>query len=127
MSLIFMACSRWQPSLNRGGLIHRSWPALCRPSTNIFPRDSKSPCLAGGYIMTNRPNGTLYVGVTDDLARRAWEHRAGLLEGFNKQYGLRRLVYAERYDDMRLARQRERNLKHWRRSWKDGLILAQNP
>jgi putative endonuclease len=79
------------------------------------------------YIMTNGPNGTLYVGVTDDLARRAREHRAGLIDGFTKQYGLRRLVYAERCDDMRLARQRERNMKHWRRAWKVRLILAQNP
>jgi putative endonuclease len=45
--------------------------------------------------MTNRPNGTLYVGVTDDLARRAWEHRVGLVEGFTKQYGLRPLILAE--------------------------------
>jgi putative endonuclease len=77
--------------------------------------------------MTNRPNGTLYVGVTDDIARRAWEHRAGLVEGFTKQYGLRRLVYAEHFADIRMARQRERNMKHWRRSWKARLILAQNP
>jgi len=71
--------------------------------------------MTGGwvYIMTNRPNGALYVGVTDDLARRAWEHRAGLIDGFTKQYGLKRLVFAERYDDMRLARQREQNIKHW--------------
>ena len=58
------------------------------------------------YIMTNRPNGTLYLGVTDDLPRRAWEHRAGIAEGFTKQYGLRRLVFAEYYEDMRVARQR---------------------
>ena len=51
--------------------------------------------------MTNRRNGTLYVGVTDDLARRTWEHRAGLVEGFTKQYGLTRLVFAEHHDDMR--------------------------
>jgi putative endonuclease len=68
------------------------------------------------YMMTNRPNGTLYVGVTDDLARRAWEHREGLVEGFTKQYRLTRLVFAEYHDDMRAARQRERNMKHWRRS-----------
>jgi putative endonuclease len=80
-----------------------------------------------GLIMPNRPNGTLYVGGTDDLARRAWEHRAGIVEGFTKQYGLRRLVFAECYDDMRAARQRERNMKHWRRSWKVRLILDQNP
>jgi putative endonuclease len=79
------------------------------------------------YIMTNRPNGTLYVGVTDDLARRTWEHRAGLVEGFTKQCGLTRLVFSEYYDDMRAARQRERNMKHWRRAWKVRLILDQNP
>jgi putative endonuclease len=90
-----------------------------------FKRDLRMPGWV--YIMTNQPNGTLYVGVTDDLARRAWEHRAGLVEGFTKQYGLRRLVFAEHYDDMRAARQRERNMKHWRRSWKVRLILDQNP
>ena len=68
------------------------------------------------YIMTNRPNGTLYVSVTSDLARR-WEHRAGLVEGLTKQYGLTRLVLAEYYDDMRAAGQRERNMKHWHRAW----------
>ena len=85
--------------------------------------------MSGGwvYIMTNRPNGTLYVGVTDDMARRAYEHRAGLVEGFTKQYGLSRLVLAERYDDMRTVRQRERNMKHWPRAWKVRLIHAQNP
>ena len=79
------------------------------------------------YIMTNRPNGTLYVGVTDDLARRAWEHREGLADGFTKRYGLKHLVYCEHYDDIRDARQREQNLKHYRRAWKVRLILLNNP
>jgi len=79
------------------------------------------------YIMTNRPDGTLCVGVTDNLARRAWEHRAGLVERFTKQYGLTRLVFAEHHDDMRAARQRERNMKRWRRAWKVRLILDQKP
>jgi len=79
------------------------------------------------YIVTNRPNGTLYTAVTNDLALRAWEHRKGVAEGFTKRYGLRRLVYAERYDDIRTAIQRERNMKHWPRAWKVRLILAQNP
>jgi putative endonuclease len=77
--------------------------------------------------MTNQPNGTLYVGVTSDLARRAWEHREGVLEGFTKRYGLKRLVYVERYDDIRLAIQREKLMKHWPRAWKVRLILAENP
>jgi putative endonuclease len=79
------------------------------------------------YIMTNRPNGTLYVGVTSDLARRAWEHREGVADGFTKRYGLKRLVYAERYENIRTAIQREKNLKHWPRAWKVKLILGDNP
>ena len=68
------------------------------------------------YIVTNRPNGTLYVGVTSDLARRSWEHREGVVAGFTKKYGLKRLVYVERYDDIRTAIQREKSLKHWPRA-----------
>ena len=79
------------------------------------------------YIMTNRPNGTLYVGVTDNLARRAWEHREALADGFTKRYGLKRLVYYEHYDDIREARQREQNMKHYPRAWKVRLILLNNP
>ena len=79
------------------------------------------------YIVTNRPNGTLYVGVTSDLARRAWEHRAGVADGFTKRYGLKRLVFAERHDDIRTALQREKNLKHWSRAWKVKLIRQENP
>jgi len=79
------------------------------------------------YFMTNRPNGILYTGVTDDLPRRAWEHRDGLVDGLTKRYGLKRLVYFEYYDDIRDARQREQNLKHYRRAWKVRLILLNNP
>jgi putative endonuclease len=79
------------------------------------------------YIMTNRRNGTLYIGVTNDVARRAWEHREGLVDGFTKRYGLKRLVYAEHHDDIRDAIQREKTLKHWSRAWKIDLIESQNP
>ncbi|HLG88925.1 MAG TPA: GIY-YIG nuclease family protein [Alphaproteobacteria bacterium] len=79
------------------------------------------------YIVTNRPNGTLYVGVTSNLARRSWEHHDGVVEGFTTRYGLKRLVYAEQHDDIRTAIQREKNLKHWPRAWKVKLILADNP
>ncbi|TVR83626.1 MAG: GIY-YIG nuclease family protein [Rhodospirillales bacterium] len=79
------------------------------------------------YIMTNRPNGTLYLGVTGDLVRRAWEHREGVIAGFTRRYGLKRLVWFERHDDMSAAIQRERTMKHWPRAWKVGLILAFNP
>ena len=79
------------------------------------------------YIMTNRANGTLYVGVTSNLSRRAWEHREGLTDGFTKQYGLKLLVYYEWQDDIRAAIQREKNIKHWSRAWKVRLILDFNP
>jgi putative endonuclease len=79
------------------------------------------------YIMTNKPNGTLYVGVTSNLPRRVFEHRDGLAEGFTKRYGLKRLVYVERHEDIREAIQREHNIKHWPRAWKVRLILAMNP
>jgi putative endonuclease len=79
------------------------------------------------YILTNRPNGTLYVGVTSNLIQRVWQHREGVVPGFSKQYGLKRLVYFEAYDDIRTAIQREKNMKHWPRTWKVRLILTSNP
>ncbi len=85
--------------------------------------------MAGGwvYIITNRPDGVLYVGVTSDLARRIWEHREGIVDGFTKRYGLKRLVYAEAHDEIAQAIQREKNLKHWSRAWKVKLITDANP
>ncbi len=85
--------------------------------------------MTGGwlYFMTNRRNGILYAGVTSNLPRRAYEHRAGLVEGFTKRYGLKILVYYEHFDDIRQAIQREKTIKHWPRAWKVRLIHAQNP
>ena len=79
------------------------------------------------YIMTNRPNGILYTGVTSDIARRAFEHREGLAKGFTKRYGLNRLVYTEFFEAIGDAIQREKNMKHWPRAWKVRLILDANP
>ena len=79
------------------------------------------------YFMTNQPNGILYVGVTNDILRRAYEHREGLIDGFTKKYRLHRLVYVEEYDSIAQAIQREHNMKHWPRAWKVRLILAANP
>ena len=79
------------------------------------------------YIVTNRPNGTPYVGVTSNLARRAWEHREGVADGFTKRHGLKRLIYAEPHDTIEAALQREHNIKHWSRAWKVQLILKENP
>ena len=79
------------------------------------------------YFLTNRANGILYVGVTSNLAKRIHEHRTEAVDGFTKQYGLKRLVYFEVFDDIRAAIQREHNIKHWSRTWKVRLILADNP
>jgi len=65
------------------------------------------------YILTNQPRSTLYVGVTNDLVRRTYEHREGLVKGFSQRYGLKMLVYYERYDTPNAAIQREKNIKHW--------------
>ena len=79
------------------------------------------------YILTNRRYGVLYVGVTNDLARRISEHRQKLVPGFTKTYGVTQLVYFEEYASIREAREREHVLKRWRRSWKLKLIDAFNP
>jgi len=79
------------------------------------------------YIITNRPEGTLYVGVTSDIARRAWEHREGVVEGFSKRYGLKRLVYVERHETIEDAIRREKRIKRWPRAWKVDLIRKTNP
>src|SRR5712671_958423 len=86
----------------------------------LLPCDRRSSTFTamGGwvYIMTNRRNGTLYVGTTADLARRVWEHRAGVADGFTRRYGLKRLVYAEEHNYILAAKQRELNMKHWPRT-----------
>ena len=79
------------------------------------------------YIMTNKPQGTLYIGVTSNLARRVWEHREGVLDGFTRRYGLKRVAHYEFNDDIRNALQREKNLKHWPRLWKLALVQESNP
>ena len=79
------------------------------------------------YIMASGRNGTLYIGVTNDIARRAHEHRTGLVEGFTRQYGVHRLVHVEAFADVREAIRREKRLKDWRREWKLVLIEEHNP
>ena len=79
------------------------------------------------YILTNRKDGTLYIGVTSDLVKRVYEHKEGFVAGFTKRYNLKKLVYYEVFDDIYNALQREKNLKHWVRAWKIALIEKQNP
>lgn len=79
------------------------------------------------YIMASKRNGTLYVGVTSNLERRAWEHRSGTLGEFTHRYGCHTLVWYELHERMLSAIQREKQLKRWNRSWKLRIIEAMNP
>ena len=79
------------------------------------------------YILTNRPYGTLYVGVTNDLPRRNWEHRHDLVQGFTREHGLHRLVWYEPHEDKYDAVWREKLIKKWHRDWKVNLIQKANP
>lgn len=78
------------------------------------------------YILASRRNGTLYVGVSNDIVRRTWEHKNDLVEGFTKKYGVHILVYFELYDDIDTAIAREKRLKRWNRVWKIKLIERNN-
>ena len=79
------------------------------------------------YILASEPYGTLYIGVTSDLARRIEAHRNGCVDGFTKEHGIHTLVYFEAHDDMYEAIQREKRLKKWNRAWKIRLIEEMNP
>jgi len=79
------------------------------------------------YLLASKPNGTLYIGVTNNLARRLLEHKAKLVPGFTRQYGIDQLVYFEAYDSILEARAREHSLKRRRRAWKIALIEKFNP
>jgi putative endonuclease len=79
------------------------------------------------YILASRKNGTLYVGVTNQLLRRVQEHRDGLLPGFTKKYAVKLLIYFEVHSDINEAIAREKRMKRWLRAWKINLIEQKNP
>jgi putative endonuclease len=79
------------------------------------------------YILASRKNGTLYVGVTNDLVRRAYDHKSNVIQGFTEKYRVHNLVYYESYTDVRDALTREKRLKKWKRQWKINLIESDNP
>jgi putative endonuclease len=79
------------------------------------------------YILANKKNGTLYVGVTSDLAKRVWEHKNKVYQGFSAKYGVDKLVYYETYEDIEFAIQREKQVKKWNRVWKAQTIMKLNP
>ena len=79
------------------------------------------------YIITNKVNTSVYVGVTNDLVRRIWEHKNKIIKGFTSKYNLNKLVYYEIYDDEISAITREKRLKQYNREWKNDLINKFNP
>ncbi|MBQ8465455.1 MAG: GIY-YIG nuclease family protein [Alphaproteobacteria bacterium] len=79
------------------------------------------------YIMTNNINGTLYIGVTNNLIRRVYEHKNKIIKGFTSRYNIDKLVYYEIYDNEIIAIEREKELKKWERNWKKDLIESKNP
>ena len=79
------------------------------------------------YILSNFTNSTLYVGMTNDIRRRLYEHKNKLIPGFTEKYNVHKLVYFEKTTDVKAAIQREKNLKKWNRSWKIELIKKHNP
>lgn len=78
------------------------------------------------YILASKKNGVLYVGVTNDIIRRVWEHKEGQDDGFTKKYFIKKLVYYEAYEDILYAIEREKCIKKWNREWKIELIEKEN-
>jgi putative endonuclease len=85
---------------------------------------SRNPAV---YILASKRNGTLYIGVTSGLMKRAWEHKHDMVEGFTRKYEVHTLVYFEQHDEMAEAIRREKQLKKWNRAWKIELIEKINP
>jgi putative endonuclease len=79
------------------------------------------------YLLASRPDGTLYIGVTNDLPKRAWQHKEGSVEGLTKKYGIESLVWYEQADSVESAIVREKQIKKCNRAWKVELIEASNP
>jgi putative endonuclease len=79
------------------------------------------------YILASKRNGTLYIGMTDNLVRRVWQHREGMIPGFTREYGIKSLVWYEQHESRESALVRERQMKKWRRAWKLREIEAVNP
>jgi len=99
-----------------------SWPANAGHPGDVSPM-SKSYYV---YILASKRNGTLYIGVTNDIHKRVWEHKQGMIPGFTKRYGVKQLVYYEAFDDIRVALDREKQLKKYKREWKINLIQQRN-
>ena len=99
-------------------------PAKAGTQYSFHMRHDFAPCV---YILASKRNGTLYTGVTSDLRGRIFQHRAGAVSGFTREYGVKLLVWFERHATMESAILREKQIKKWNRAWKLALIEANNP
>lgn len=99
----------------------------CHPELVSGSRMSKDAKQYYVYILTNKGNTVLYIGVTNNLERRIFEHKNKLVEGFTKKYNLNKLIYYEMTEDINSAIEREKQLKNWHRDWKINLIKRFNP
>jgi putative endonuclease len=79
------------------------------------------------YLLASKPYGTLYVGLTSNIAKRVWEHKSKAVPGFTARYGVDTLVWFEAHDSVEAAIRREKQIKEWKRDWKISLIESENP
>ncbi len=124
-----MKTPRVKPEVTAGGW-GVIWPFPQIVTLGLDPRGLyfQSSDMAGyTYILADMRRGRTYIGVTNDLVRRVYEHREGLVEGYTKRYKIKRLVYFETHDSIIDAIQREKTLKRWYRQWKDALVEENNP
>ena len=113
----------YETPINRHRLRH-SHPSLPRKRESMGAIYMREPCV---YILANKPNGTLYIGVTSNLIQRVWQHKSDSVEGFTKRYRVHRLVWHESHGSMKSAIIREKALKKRNRAWKIELIERGNP
>lgn len=99
----------------------------CHPREGGDPTNGTASMNYYVYIVCSQKNGTLYIGVTNDITRRIYEHKNKMVSGFTEKYGIDKLVYMETYTDIKEAIQREKRLKKWNRAWKIRLIKETNP
>jgi len=93
-----------------------------------FRRDDEArECMFYVYLLASRPHGTLYAGVTCDLAKRVWERKNKAVPGFTARYGVDTLVWFEAHESVEAAIRREKQIKEWKRAWKISLIESDNP
>lgn len=105
------------------------WAPAFAGALVVRPEQGDTKSMKDGcvYIMASGRNGTLYIGVTSDLVKRAWEHREGLVPGFTQRYGCKLLVWYEHHEDLQEARLRELQMKKWKRLWKLSTTELMNP